>query len=228
MTATRARDLLSTRFDTPGNAAFTRFVSQRLGALIAAVAFVLRLTPNAVTVLGLLLAVAGCYGFAVAGTIEQLVVAGLLWQIAFAFDCADGQLARATKRQSAFGGWLDVACDHVRNAAMAFAILHVLLRDASLPALAGYVAALAYLAGASVYLHTASSPQVRGAEALQTRGLTQSLRSAIRFVTDAPLLMLTLCVLQPWPPLLGIYCLLMGGFLGTRALTIARRRLISH
>ncbi len=228
MTATRARDLLSTRFDTPGNAAFTRLVSQRLGAVIAAAAFALRLTPNAVTVLGLLLALWGSYCFAVADSIELLIVTGLLWQIAFAFDCADGQLARATRRQSAFGGWLDVACDHIRNAAMSLAILHVLLRDASMTTIAGNAAALAYLAGASVYLHTASSPQVRSARALQTRGLLQWLRSTIRFVTDAPVLMLALSALQPWPLLLGIYCMLMGGFLGVRALTIARQRLINR
>jgi phosphatidylglycerophosphate synthase len=33
------------------------------------------------------------------------------WQLAYAFDCADGQLARVTGRTSAAGGRLDVLCD---------------------------------------------------------------------------------------------------------------------
>ena len=33
------------------------------------------------------------------------------WQLAYAFDCADGQLARVTGQASAAGGRLDVLCD---------------------------------------------------------------------------------------------------------------------
>jgi len=39
------------------------------------------------------------------------VVALLLWHLAYALDCADGQLARVTKRTSPPGARVDILCD---------------------------------------------------------------------------------------------------------------------
>jgi len=39
------------------------------------------------------------------------LIALLAWQLAYALDCADGQLARVTGRASPAGGRLDVLCD---------------------------------------------------------------------------------------------------------------------
>jgi phosphatidylglycerophosphate synthase len=44
-----------------------------------------------------------------AGLIGLLALLG--WQVAYAFDCADGQLARVTGQTSAAGARLDVLCD---------------------------------------------------------------------------------------------------------------------
>lgn len=225
MIASRATDLLSSRYDTPGNAWFTRWISQRAGAVLAALAFALRLTPNAVTLIGALTALAGCCVFAVADTPATVVAAALLWQLAFAFDCADGQLARATGRQSPYGAWLDVSCDHVRNAGIALASLHVLIADVTIPVAVAYGSVLMYLAGLSVYLHTASSASVRSAPPLVTVGLHHYARQAIRQATDTPLVLLWLCILQPVPLLLAIFLILMGGLLLARAASIARQRL---
>ncbi|MDP9142743.1 MAG: CDP-alcohol phosphatidyltransferase family protein [Pseudomonadota bacterium] len=225
MTARRATDLLTFRYDTPGNAFFTRWVSQRVGALLAALAFALRLTPNMVTLIGAATALAGCVAFAVATTATDVVIAALLWQLAFAFDCADGQLARATQRQSPYGAWLDIACDHVRNAGVTLAALHVLLAEASLPATLAYAATLMYLGGLSVYLHTASSASVRSAPPLVTHGIRHHARQLIRQATDTPMVLLWLCLLQPIPPLLAAFLSLMGILLLVRAAGIARQRL---
>jgi phosphatidylglycerophosphate synthase len=50
------------------------------------------------------------------------LVAGLGWQIAYAFDCADGQLARVTGRTSSTGARLDILCDVATQIALVTAL----------------------------------------------------------------------------------------------------------
>jgi phosphatidylglycerophosphate synthase len=68
------------------------------------------LTPNQVTTASMLLGVLAAAGFAT-GERWGLVAGAALLQLAFAADCVDGQLARYTRRFSAFGGWLDSMFD---------------------------------------------------------------------------------------------------------------------
>jgi phosphatidylglycerophosphate synthase len=223
MKAARWQDLLSRRFDTPQQAAMTRLVSQRAGAVVAAVAFNAGLSPNAVTLLGLALSLAGCLCFVVDQSPEAWIAAALLWQLAFAFDCADGQLARATGRSSAFGAWLDVACDHVRQAAIAIAALIVCA-----PALGWFWAAASALtlaAGLSVYLHTATMMHALKPPALRAQGSVSVLRGALQTVADTPVMLLTLCMLRPWEMALAAGASAYGLLLLLRAVTIARLRL---
>ena len=57
------------------------------------------------------------------------VVLGLLalfgWQIAYTFDCADGQLARLTAASSARGAILDVFCDFAVQFSVVLALVQV-------------------------------------------------------------------------------------------------------
>ena len=91
-----------------GGGLYSEAVSQRLGAVLAASAYRLGLSPAALSIANVL-----------CGVIASVLVLvtgwgwfGLLgWQVAYAFDCADGQLARATGRASPAGARLDVLCD---------------------------------------------------------------------------------------------------------------------
>ena len=103
-----------------GGGLFSEAVSQRIGARIAVRAHRHGLAPSVLTVLNLGLgALVSVVVIAAAGPIADNRVwawpIGLLaligWQLAYAFDCADGQLARVTGRTSAAGGRLDVLCD---------------------------------------------------------------------------------------------------------------------
>ena len=47
------------------------------------------------------------------------------WQVAYALDCADGQLARVTGRTSAAGARLDVLCDVAAQIALVTALAAV-------------------------------------------------------------------------------------------------------
>ena len=67
-------------------------------------------TPNAVTTLSMAIGVLAAAGFAT-GERAGLVAGAVLLQLAFTFDCVDGQLARYTRTFSRFGAWLDSIFD---------------------------------------------------------------------------------------------------------------------
>src|SRR4029453_10415513 len=103
-----------------GGGLFSEAVSQRLGARISVFAHKHKLAPTVLTVANLGL---GCLvSFAViaaAGPVADGRIwawpIGLLalvgWQLAYALDCSDGQLARVTGPTSPAGGRSDVLCD---------------------------------------------------------------------------------------------------------------------
>jgi phosphatidylglycerophosphate synthase len=99
-----------------GGGLFSEALSQRVGAVLAAVAYRLRLAPTVLTAGNLLLGLATSAAVvALASTTAPTWVAGLIalvgWQLAYALDCADGQLARVSGRKSPAGARVDVLCD---------------------------------------------------------------------------------------------------------------------
>jgi len=103
-----------------GGGLYSEAFSQRVGALLAYVGNRVGLTPAVLTLVNLVLGV-GASAVVIAfapraagGALPHWLlglVALLAWQLAYAFDCADGQLARVTHRTSASGARLDVLCD---------------------------------------------------------------------------------------------------------------------
>lgn len=114
-----------------GGGLFSEAISQWLGAAIAMAAERLGLRPTVLTLTNLVLglavsaAVVASAGAVAAGDLPAWPV-GLLalvgWQIAYAFDCADGQLARVTGRTSAAGARVDVLCDIAAQIALVTAL----------------------------------------------------------------------------------------------------------
>ncbi len=114
-----------------GGGLFSEAVSQRIGARIAVFADKHRLAPTVLTVANLGL---GCLvSFAViaaAGPIAEGRMwawpIGLLaligWQVAYALDCSDGQLARVTGQTSPAGARIDVLCDVAAQIALVAAL----------------------------------------------------------------------------------------------------------
>jgi phosphatidylglycerophosphate synthase len=96
-----------------GGGLFTERVSQRVGARLAFAGYRLGLSPAALTLAGLVIGVGGSAALVVTprgGWALGLVVT-LAWQLAYALDCADGQLARVTRTASPAGARLDILCD---------------------------------------------------------------------------------------------------------------------
>jgi phosphatidylglycerophosphate synthase len=103
-----------------GGGLFSEQVSQRIGARIAAFAQRRGISPTVLTVANLGVAcLASFVVIGLAGPVADGAVwawpVGLLallgWQVAYALDCADGQLARVTGQASPAGARVDVLCD---------------------------------------------------------------------------------------------------------------------
>jgi phosphatidylglycerophosphate synthase len=94
---------------------YMRAVNRRLGRLIAAVAARLGRTPNQMTAVSGLCFLAGMAVLvAFDPSVRVALCVTVLLQLGFAFDAADGQLARLTGGGSSAGEWLDHVVDAAR------------------------------------------------------------------------------------------------------------------
>lgn len=92
--------------------------TERLARILAWPFIALRVPPNALSVLGVLL-IAIPVLFAVQG---RFLLAGVTLGAVALFDTIDGTVARATNRVTRFGGFLDSVLDRVADAAILIAI----------------------------------------------------------------------------------------------------------
>ena len=126
-------ELASAQKSGAGVPAYLRWVNRGLGRRAAAAAYVVGLSPNAVTLIS---GVVSAGGMAVLVflplTPGTALAAMLLFLAGYALDSADGQLARLTNRGSKAGEWLDHVVDSVRLPLVHLAIAVCLWR-AGLP-----------------------------------------------------------------------------------------------
>jgi phosphatidylglycerophosphate synthase len=111
-----------------GGGLYSEAVSQRFGAIIALVAQRWGQPPTVVTLGNLALGLAT--SIMVALNADRMtpvigVLALLGWQVAYAMDCADGQLARVTGQASPAGARVDVLCDVASHIALVSALVLV-------------------------------------------------------------------------------------------------------
>ncbi|MBC7518304.1 MAG: CDP-alcohol phosphatidyltransferase family protein [Microbacteriaceae bacterium] len=107
-----------------GAPAYSIYVNRRLGRYLAAACFRARLTPNAVTAIS---AVFTFLGIALIALVAPSWWAGttiaLLLATGYAFDSADGQVARLRGGGSVAGEWLDHVVDCVKVTCLHLAVL---------------------------------------------------------------------------------------------------------
>jgi phosphatidylglycerophosphate synthase len=107
-----------------GSPAYSRFVNRKIGRVLAAASFHLGLTPNQVTFIS-----AGFSTVAIAmialvrPTPVAAITIALALLLGYAFDSADGQLARLRGGGSPAGEWLDHVVDAVKTSALHLAVL---------------------------------------------------------------------------------------------------------
>jgi hypothetical protein len=93
---------------------YSTFVVRRLSKPLTRLALRLGWSPNAITLLSFAIGVAAAAAFAL-GDRWALVIGALLLQLSLVVDCVDGEVARATRRFSALGAWLDASTDRVKE-----------------------------------------------------------------------------------------------------------------
>ncbi|MCU1656625.1 MAG: CDP-alcohol phosphatidyltransferase, partial [Pseudonocardiales bacterium] len=106
-----------------GAAGYSRWVNRRLGRQIAAVAYLRGLTPNQVSAISAVFTFAAIAAIAVfrsSWVVGVAAAAGLL--VGYAFDSADGQVARLRGGGSPAGEWLDHVLDALKVSAFHIAI----------------------------------------------------------------------------------------------------------
>jgi phosphatidylglycerophosphate synthase len=103
--------------ENPRDGYLDRLLHRRLSRPVTHVLLRTGLTPNAVSVLGIALGVAGGLALGVPGA-PAVLLALLLLEAAAVLDCTDGELARIRFAESRIGHWLDVAGDTVVHVAV--------------------------------------------------------------------------------------------------------------
>jgi phosphatidylglycerophosphate synthase len=124
---------------TSRGAAFRKGFRARIEAPVAKVFMRTGLTPNALTLIGFGIAVAGA-----ALAVTQLwVIAGLVVGFGAAFDLFDGALARATNTTSKLGAFMDSVFDRAGEAVVYVGVVIALIRANQLDGAAIAAAAMA-------------------------------------------------------------------------------------
>ncbi len=119
-----------------------------------------RLSPNAVTVIGVALGVAGGLLLGAPGTLAAVV--GILGLIASGvLDCSDGELARLRFSESRLGHWLDVGGDTLVHLALFGGIALRLERVGAVPGRAVLVLLALGVAGAFVAISASERAEPR-------------------------------------------------------------------
>jgi phosphatidylglycerophosphate synthase len=117
-----------------GVSLYSRYVNRPAGRVLAAGAYRAGLTPNQVTLVSAAFSFAGVAAVALVAPGWPLAVGVYLaLAVGFAFDSADGQLARLRRESSAAGEWLDHVVDCGKITALHAAVLVSLYRFFDLP-----------------------------------------------------------------------------------------------
>jgi phosphatidylglycerophosphate synthase len=223
--ASTLRRLSGAQKGAAGAPAYSRFVNRKLGRLLAALAFHAGLTPNAVTgisalftatAIALLALVAPSWGLG-------LVVAGCL-VVGYAFDAADGQLARLRGGGSPAGEWLDHMVDAAKIASLHLALLIGLYRFESVPRDAWLLLPLGFsVVSVVLFFGTLLNESLRAQHGAVTRAARSDerpsvLRSLLVVPTDYGLLCLVFVLLGAPRVFLAVYAVLFLATAGYLAL----------
>ena len=111
-----------------GDGFYSTYAVRPLSRRLTGLGLRLGWAPNAVTVASLALGLAAT-ALVWTGNRWLWAVGAVVLQLALVVDCVDGELARFTRRFSAFGAWLDATGDRVKEYALVAALGSVAVRE---------------------------------------------------------------------------------------------------
>lgn len=199
--------------------AYSRFVNRRVGRYLAAWAYRRGLTPNQVTGISALFTFTGVVLLALVAPSWWLgVVVSFLFLVGYAFDSADGQVARLTGTGSASGEWLDHVVDATKISAQPLALAVGFYRFDAVPTWWLLVPFLNAIVGAVLFFAMILTEQLRRAHGVRstapTGGRMPWLRSLLVLPTDYGVLCLSFLLLGATSAFAWVYTLLTFATLG--------------
>lgn len=216
-----------------GAPGYSRWVNRRLGRRIAASAFVAGLTPNQVTAISgvfTFTSIAAVAAFRPSWYLAILVTLGLV--VGYAFDSADGQLARLRGGGSAAGEWLDHVLDGGKASAFHLALAVSWFRFYDLHHAALLLVPLGYAAtNAVLFFAVILTDVLRRIARLQSGAAPAPaavserapvLRSLIVLPSDYGVLCLVMLLLAARPIFVSVYAALLAA--NVLALLVSLRR----
>jgi phosphatidylglycerophosphate synthase len=214
LTETLSRLRAAQKGHARGAPAYSVYVNRRIGRVLAAIGYRLGLTPNQVTMVS---AAHTFAGIALLATVPPswwlgIVIAALL-VLGYAWDSADGQVARLRGGGSVAGEWLDHYVDAIKIATLHLAVLIGLFRFGDLdepvlllPVGFSIVATVTFF---GMILNDLLKG-ARGAASTHARGGGTLGRSMLLVPTDFGLLCLVFLLWGVPPAFLTVYALLFA------------------
>jgi phosphatidylglycerophosphate synthase len=208
-----------------GAPAYSVFVNRPAGRLLAAAAHRAGLTPNQVTAISAACSAAGILTLAlVPPTAWSGVLVAFLLALGYAFDSADGQVARLRGGGSAAGEWLDHVIDCAKISLLHIAVLVAAVRFFDVPQV-WLLVPLAFLALDNVAFFTIilndSLKQIRGVP-LRRPGQFRPLRSVVLLAVDYGVVCLSFVLLGWTEAFVVVYTLLCAALAGHTALALPK------
>lgn len=108
---TTIRRLQANRID---DGFYSTFVVRKISKPLTGLAIRWGLSPNSITIFSFIIGLLAAASFA-GGSRWFLLLGAVLLQLSLVIDCVDGEVARATRRFSTLGAWLDASTDRVKE-----------------------------------------------------------------------------------------------------------------
>jgi phosphatidylglycerophosphate synthase len=151
---------LLSALENPRDGYLDRLFRRRLSRPLTRLLIRTPVTPNAVTVLGIALGVAGGLLLGVPG-VAAVVAAIVLLEASAVLDCSDGELARLRFAESRLGHWLDMTGDTVVHVAVLAGIARRVARAGSTPGWPLLAALLVGVLGAFAVISWSEATEAR-------------------------------------------------------------------
>ncbi len=200
---------------------WSRRVNRPLGAIIAQGLLATSVSPNSVSIVGLIVHLVGAalvLAAPVPAPVPLVVVVFVVWQFALALDNTDGLLARARGESSPFGAWLDQILDFVNHSAVVVSLAAFVARAFAFRAVELSVFASLVLAGSLIGIFASAQRNALLGTQPALRPAAQA-RLRIPFLglhlTDFGLFLAVASVGLAWPPLLLVALALYPAFITT-------------
>ena len=119
----KAKNLLIRNLKKASDGPVSRYLNRPLSIRLTRLLLNTKIAPNHMSILAFILGVLGA-GFFFLGGYINLIIGGILAQMASVVDGCDGEIARLKFKASEFGGWFDAVLDRYGDAFLLFGLTY--------------------------------------------------------------------------------------------------------